>query len=586
VRVVPTSGLVSALQRMQRPATSRVDAALARELAVREGIKAIITGSVTSAGEGFIITTRLVSPESGDELAVYRESASNAGEIIPTVDRLTRKLRGKIGESLKSVHDAPALSQVTTPSLDALRAFAAGLRANDVEGDYPKAIGMFEEAIRKDTNFAYAYVQLAYSLGNAGLRSPRRDSLMATAFRLRERLPDRERYAVEGAYYVGKNRPKSIAAFERAVTSDSFNTDALNSLALGYTSTRNYKGAERLYRRAVLLEPENGVILSNLAGTLVSEGKFGAVDSLIRVMHERKIPYPTVRREADLLYARGQLDSLETLARVTTKGANSPLALAALGYLRSLTAMRGRLHEADSLAVELDQRNAARGQSPDTLQRSMMAAFYDAWFRDKPKLAVERLDAAVRANPLAGNPRAGERYGLASIYAIAGAPDRARAVIKQTESLLRDSVVRQRSQSARLNAEAEVALAEGRTDDAIRTFRLSDVEGDGLPTLCEFCLPAMLGRAYDRANIPDSAIANLERYLAIPSSGRPNMDEWMLAPAHKRLGELYEAKGDAAKAASHYAAFVELWKRADPDLQPKVAEVRARLERLRRALPR
>ena len=59
----------------------------------------------------------------------------------------------------------------------------------------------------------------------------------------------------------------------------------------------------------------------------------------------------------------------------------------------------------------------------------------------------------------------------------------------------------------------------------------------------------------------------------------------MLGPAHKRLGELYEARGDTKRAAEHYAAFVELWKRADPELQPKVAEARMRLERVRRSLP-
>ena len=80
------------------------------------------------------------------------------------------------------------------------------------------------------------------------------------------------------------------------------------------------------------------------------------------------------------------------------------------------------------------------------------------------------------------------------------------------------------------------------------------------------------------------AIANLERYLCVTSDARINADTWMLAPAHKRLGELYEAKGDAKRAAEHYATFVELWKRADPDLQPKVTEVRARLERVRKML--
>jgi hypothetical protein len=43
---------------------------------------------------------------------------------------------------------------------------------------------------------------------------------------------------------------------------------------------------------------------------------------------------------------------------------------------------------------------------------------------------------------------------------------------------------------------------------------------------------------------------------------------------------MYEAKGKAAKAAEHYQAFVDLWKNADPELQPKVADVRARLKKL------
>ena len=39
-------------------------------------------------------------------------------------------------------------------------------------------------------------------------------------------------------------------------------------------------------------------------------------------------------------------------------------------------------------------------------------------------------------------------------------------------------------------------------------------------------------------------------------------------------------RGDAANAARHYREVVRLWERADPILQPKVAEVRRRLARL------
>jgi hypothetical protein len=74
-----------------------------------------------------------------------------------------------------------------------------------------------------------------------------------------------------------------------------------------------------------------------------------------------------------------------------------------------------------------------------------------------------------------------------------------------------------------------------------------------------------------------------ERYVQAPEGGgRIEVDALALAGAHKRLGELYEAKGERQKAASEYAKFVELWKNADPELQPHVREVKEKLARLQR----
>jgi tetratricopeptide (TPR) repeat protein/TolB-like protein len=586
VNVVSTSNLVAALGRMKRKPTTRVDLALAREIAVREGIKAVVTGSVTSAGAGYIITARLVSAQSGDELAVFRESASDAGEIIPAVDRLTRGLRGKIGESLRSVSHAPALAQVTTPSLDALRAFAAGLRANEVEGNDTKAIPLYEEAIAKDSDFAAAYVQLAYSLGNLRLYGPRRDSMLEKAFRLRERLPEGERYGVEGAYWMQNDRPKAIAAFERAVAVDSFDTDVLNSLAILYTGIRDYPRAERAYRRAVLLEPENGIIMANYTSELVTAGKLGTADSMIRVIHDRKIPYPTGRREIDLLYFRGNVDSAEALARALSGSANPAIGLSSLAFLRAITAARGRLREADGVAAELETRNAARGVKPSIFERPLDAAFNDAWLRDQNARAVARVDELLRTHSPAGPEQDHVYFDAARVYAMAGAPDRARAMVTKFGYARRDSAQRRRWESTSVMTEGEIALAEHRTQDAIRLFRQSDVSGDGLPSGCTFCLPGLLGLAYDQANMADSTIANLERYLATPNTGRVFTDAWLMAPTHKRLGELYEARGDKTRALSHYTTFVSLWRHADPELQAKVADVRARIDHLQRATGR
>ena len=91
-----------------------------------------------------------------------------------------------------------------------------------------------------------------------------------------------------------------------------------------------------------------------------------------------------------------------------------------------------------------------------------------------------------------------------------------------------------------------------------------------------------IGRAHDLAGRPDSAIVWLERFVATPDA---DMDFSALydAGSYKRLGELYEAKGNSAKAVANYEKFVDLWKDAEPALQPSVREVRARLDRLRPA---
>jgi tetratricopeptide (TPR) repeat protein len=50
-----------------------------------------------------------------------------------------------------------------------------------------------------------------------------------------------------------------------------------------------------------------------------------------------------------------------------------------------------------------------------------------------------------------------------------------------------------------------------------------------------------------------------------------------VAPAEQRLGRIFDARGAAGDAAVHYRRFIELWKGADPELQPMVEVVQRRL---------
>jgi tetratricopeptide (TPR) repeat protein len=156
-------------------------------------------------------------------------------------------------------------------------------------------------------------------------------------------------------------------------------------------------------------------------------------------------------------------------------------------------------------------------------------------------------------------------------------------VLTQYDADVRDTAARRFDQPGHHSVLGEIALAEGKPLEAVSEFRASDMLPDGPASGCLICLYANLARAYDQANNGDSAIAMFERYVDTPQLRRMEEDADFLAGALKRLGELYDAQGNKAKAASYFARFVDLWKNADPELQPQVAEARRKLQTLSRA---
>ena len=188
VSLVGAGAISDALTRMRKLPTTVVDARVAQDIAQREGITGVVSGDVKPLGGGFLVSIRLTAGASGDELASFRATADAPKDLIQAIERVSRQLRGKIGESLSAVRANPPLASVTTASVEALRLYAAGVRANAVEGDFDKAIVLQREAIRIDTSFAMAYLKLAGALDN-GRRSPEAaDSARISAYRHRERL--------------------------------------------------------------------------------------------------------------------------------------------------------------------------------------------------------------------------------------------------------------------------------------------------------------------------------------------------------------------------------------------------------------
>ena len=165
---------------MNRPPGTRLDLALARELAQRVGAKVVVRGQIDPVGRGYVLAAELVAPADGAVLVALRENARDDGAIIDAVDRLSRRLRERIGESLKTIRSSEPLEQVTTTSLEALRKYSQGVRAADA-GELERAVALLTEAVTLDTTFAMGYRKLAVTLSNSGAPKSRVGAVAGTA---------------------------------------------------------------------------------------------------------------------------------------------------------------------------------------------------------------------------------------------------------------------------------------------------------------------------------------------------------------------------------------------------------------------
>jgi serine/threonine-protein kinase len=124
VRLLDPQGVRDALQRMQRPGGITITPAVAREIAEREGVKAVVSGQIDPVGQGFVLSANVISAANGSVLASVRETAADQSVLLAAIDRLSSKLRERIGESLVTIRAEPRLEQVTTGSLPALRKYS------------------------------------------------------------------------------------------------------------------------------------------------------------------------------------------------------------------------------------------------------------------------------------------------------------------------------------------------------------------------------------------------------------------------------------------------------------------------------
>jgi eukaryotic-like serine/threonine-protein kinase len=115
------------LTMMGKPPDERITMEIGREICQRNGLKALLAGSIANLGSQYVVTLDAINAATGDALAEVQGQADSKEQVLKTLDSMTTQLRGKLGESLASIQkfDKP-LEEATTSSLEALEEFYVG----------------------------------------------------------------------------------------------------------------------------------------------------------------------------------------------------------------------------------------------------------------------------------------------------------------------------------------------------------------------------------------------------------------------------------------------------------------------------
>jgi eukaryotic-like serine/threonine-protein kinase len=200
LNVLPQSRIREALRFMGKSSDERVTSDVAREICLRDGVKAMLTGSISSLGSHYVIDLNAVNAQTGDSLGRAQVESESKEQVLKSLDQAASNLRQKLGESIGSVQKfATPLEQATTSSLEALQAFTLG-QAEHSKLDDEKAVPHLKRAIELDPNFAMAYATLGVVYGNLSQTKQQLENL-SKAFELKDRASEREKLYVSAHYY-------------------------------------------------------------------------------------------------------------------------------------------------------------------------------------------------------------------------------------------------------------------------------------------------------------------------------------------------------------------------------------------------
>jgi len=556
LKVFPDNRVQETLRLMERPPDQRITREVAREVAVREHLKATISGSIASLGRNYVLALEVLDAQTGDVMAREQVEAGSKEEVLTALGSAASALRERLGESLATLRDFDVpLPRATTPSLEALHAYGLAMeRGNRLIA--VEAIPHLQRAIELDPNFALALAALSGVYANTS-QTALAPVYSKRAFELRDRVSERERFTISWRYYRDalQDWAKGLELARAWTAAYPRESVAFNALGLAAELHGLRAEAEVALRKAIELDPTFEAPKGNLADNLLRQGKLDDAMTIVRQSIDAGVQYQALYRVGHLVsLLRNDAAGMATYLAAARRTRD---VLDIANWEARTTAFYGRLAEghegtrgAVQQAVQLNFKEwAARYSTEDAEIHAILGRCAEArrsaraaldWSHDTPTL-----DIGARALGWCGDAHAldltkemAQRFPNASLRLHVSVPVITAAYMVRTGNLA------------------------GALTELERVKPYEDA------TMAKLWPAFLRGHIYMARKEPARAAMEFQHVIDHRSE---SADSLLFPMALLERARAAVAVGERASAEQYYNQLFELWRNADADLEPLVA---------------
>ena len=556
LNIYPEERVRETLRLMSKSPDDRITKDIGREICERQGIKALLSGSIASLGSHYIITLEALNARTGDPIAREQIEAESKEKVLSSLGTAASNLRQKLGESLSSIkkYDV-AIEQATTSSLEALKAFSMGNEARG-SGRARESLTFYQKAVELDPNFAMAYARIAVFYGNQTQLELAKE-YVRKAFDLRDRVSEREKLYIMEKYhnFVTGDLDKSIEVLQAWATQYPNDYIPHNNLALNYKFIGRYEESLKESLKAVELSPTNSAAHDNRIASFANLGRFDEATQANEELARINPDSPSIHfNRYFLAFHRGDQAGMNSLLTYFKGKPEEPDALVVSA---DTAAYFGKMKEAANLTLRAHEMFKSQKRNENAAQ--IMTGLAERQAR------VGRCQEA-RQNVAAGLTldRGQITLGGAGL-ALAGCNDTIQAQALIDEAL---KLYPQSTPTVRIIVpiiKARLALMRGNGAEALQI--LESLRSYEVGLISGMSSLYLRGESYLQQKMGKEATVEFEKILA-----HPGVDDFALQHvlAHLGLARAAVLMNDNARARKEYQDFLALWKDADQDLTPLV----------------